>query len=112
MKCIESEYLPIIRFRMKCGEADPINVGFGSVKPDLKCGDVVYEVECEDRAHYGLGQALAYLYGGSKSGLIIIVTSRERYDAIRQFLKWVRSFGIVTKMFVCLGGDCVLEDVS
>lgn len=110
MRCIESNYLPIIKARLGCDDAEPIDVGFAVIKPDVKCGDVVYEIECWDRIHYGLGQALAYTYGGFKSGLIVIITIPEKYQEIRKFLTWVHNmFNIDVKVLLCFDNDCRVE---
>lgn len=112
MRCNESEYLPVIKARMKCKDADYIDVGFATIKPDIKCGDVVYEVECEDKVHYGLGQALAYRYGGFKSGLIVIIITPEKLEKLRDFLRWARdTFGIYVHIYLCIDDDCFVEGV-
>ncbi|MFP3161009.1 MAG: hypothetical protein RXQ95_06185 [Vulcanisaeta sp.] len=57
----------------------------GIIKLDLKCSDAYFEIERENEAHYGLGQALACRYGGKRVGLIIIVVNR--YNEIVELLR-------------------------
>jgi hypothetical protein len=110
MTCVERPYIPIIRLKLNCEDPEPINVGFANIKPDLKCGDTYFEVECEDKAHYGLGQALAYRYGGKQAGLIIIVINR--YGEVVKFLKWVKeNFNLRTMVVVCENNDCNILNV-
>ena len=81
----------------------------GYLKLNLKCGDAYFEIEREDEAHYGLGQALAYRYGGRRVGLMIIVVNR--YNEIVEFLRWVRSnFDLITKVVICRDNDCEVID--
>ena len=109
MTCTEKQYIPIIRLKLNYEDPEPINVGFASIKPDLKCGDAYFEIEREDEAHYGIGQALAYRYGGRRVGLIIIVVNR--YNEIVEFLRWVRSnFDLITKVVICRDNDCEVID--
>jgi hypothetical protein len=87
----------------------PIHVHRAFIKPDLKCGDAYFEIEREDEAHYGLGQALAYRHGGRRVGLMIIVVNR--YNEIVEFLRWVRSnFDLITKVVICRDNDREVTD--
>ncbi|MEM1663495.1 MAG: hypothetical protein QW085_06345 [Pyrobaculum sp.] len=86
MACVERDHLPAIRYLLKCGEGVAIDLGFMSVKPDLMCRDVPTEVECVERVHLGLGQALAYKYALGKSALVVIAD--EASGELKKFLKW------------------------
>ena len=107
--CKEKEYTSIIANRLKCTEPHPIELGFISVKPDLICDGIAYEIECEDKVHYGVGQALAYQYGGYRAGLIVIVNGRDndRLDQLINFLRWVSNrLGIEPLIFRCMDYEC------
>ena len=107
--CKESEYIAVIARRLNCGEPSPIGLGFMSVKPDLICNGVAYEVECADKVHYGVGQALAYQYGGLQAGLIVIVSDEDSNRTVQlvNFLRWVSTkLGIDVRILKCAGYDC------
>ena len=107
--CREDEYMALIAHRLNCIEPQQIGLGFISVKPDLICNGVAYEVECADKVHYGVGQALAYQYGGYKSGLIVIVNDRAKdgFSQLIGFLRWVGDrLGIDIIILKCAGYEC------
>ena len=107
--CREDEYVALIAHRLNCIEPQPIGLGFISVKPDLTCNGVAYEVECADKVHYGVGQALAYQYGGYRAGLIVIVNDwdNDRLSQLINFLRWVSDrLGIETLIFRCMDYEC------
>ncbi len=113
--CREDEYTALITHRLNCTEARPIGLGFMSVKPDLICNGVAYEIECADKVHYGVGQALAYQYGGYKAGLIVIVNDwgNDELNQLMDFLKWVSDrFGIDVLILKCAGYDCEFVKVT
>ncbi|MEZ0248411.1 MAG: hypothetical protein ABWJ97_03990 [Thermoproteus sp.] len=99
MTCVEREYIAIIRERLGCRTAEEIDIGFASVRPDLICGGVPTEVECINKAHYGVGQALAYKYAAGAAKLVVVADA-VRKEAL-EFLKWAsRTTGVEVILFV------------
>ncbi|WP_054856535.1 hypothetical protein [Vulcanisaeta sp. JCM 16159] len=114
-QCRENEYMAIIARRLNCNEQYSINLGFINVKPDLSCNGTAYEVECEDKVHYGVGQAIAYQYGGLRAGLIVITTDEDnnKLSQLMNFLRWARNkLGIETYIFRCIQYDCDLLKIE
>ncbi|ABO08670.1 hypothetical protein [Pyrobaculum calidifontis] len=103
MTCAERLFLAEVRLRMGCQEGKPLDLGFVQVKPDLDCGGVPVEVECAERAHYGLGQALAYKYAVGKAALVVI--AEEVSNPLRNFLAWASQLGI--DVYVYVGGEVI-----
>lgn len=113
--CKEREYIAIIAHRLKCNELRSINLGFINVKPDLICNGIAYEVECEDKVHYGVGQALAYQYGGLQAGLIVIASdyNENKMKQLINFLKWVKDkLDIDIYILKCIHYDCELLKIT
>ena len=109
--CREKEYIAIIANRLKCDESHPIELGFINVKPDLICNGIAYEIECEDKVHYGIGQALAYQYGGLQAGLIVIINddNNNKTDQLINFLRWIKNkLNIDIYILKCTNYDCKL----
>ncbi|ADY02368.1 hypothetical protein VMUT_2172 [Vulcanisaeta moutnovskia 768-28] len=79
------------------------------------CNGIAYEVECEDKVHYGVGQALAYQYGGLRAGLIVIVIDEDsnKMKQLINFLKWISDkLKIDAHILKCIRYDCELLKIA
>lgn len=84
--CREEHYVAAIKSALGCHYGSRLDLGFAAVVPDLNCGGVPVEVECAERVHLGLGQALAYKYAAGAARLVVITD--EATQELRKFLKW------------------------
>lgn len=98
MTCAEREHIPILKTKMRCQDAEILDLGFAKVKPDLICNGIPVEVECVERIHIGLGQALAYKYATGRAGLVVI--AEQISPDLRKFLDWCRQLGIEIYIYV------------
>jgi hypothetical protein len=76
----------------------PSTWAFVKVKPDLICNGVPVEVECAERAHIGLGQALAYKYAAGRAALLVIAESLD--ENLKKFLNWCAQLGVETYVYI------------